>query len=125
MRQGADALIIEGMEAGGHIGPVATSVLAQEILPQLSEVPVFVAGGIGHGEAIAAWLRMGAAGCQMGTRFVCARELIAHPASSRRSSARARATPCRRCRSTRSFKVIPVRALANRRPGASSRPSSR
>ena len=80
VRQGADALIIEGMEAGGHIGPVATSVLAQEILPHLREVPVFVAGGIGHGEAIAAYLRMGAAGCQMGTRFVCASELIAHPA---------------------------------------------
>ena len=45
MRSGADALIIEGMEAGGHIGPVATSVLAQEILPELAgEVPVFVAG---------------------------------------------------------------------------------
>jgi enoyl-[acyl-carrier protein] reductase II len=77
-RAGADALIIEGMEAGGHIGPVATSVLAQEILPELREVPVFVAGGIGHGEAIAAYLRMGAAGCQMGTRFVCASESIAH-----------------------------------------------
>src|SRR5918994_1546681 len=70
VRAGPDALIIEGMEAGGHIGPVATSVLAQEILPHLREVPVFVAGGIGHGEAIAAYLRMGASGCQMGTRFV-------------------------------------------------------
>jgi enoyl-[acyl-carrier protein] reductase II len=66
------------MEAGGHIGPVATSVLAQEILPEVREAPVFVAGGIGHGEAIAAYLRMGAAGCQMGTRFVCAEESIAH-----------------------------------------------
>ncbi len=113
VRQGADALIIEGMEAGGHIGPVATSVLAQEILPQLREVPVFVAGGIGHGEAIAAWLRMGAAGCQMGTRFVCAEELIAHPAfkqafiraSARDAVASVQIDP--------DFKVIPVRALAN------------
>ena len=101
------------MEAGGHIGPVATSVLAQEILPQLREVPVFVAGGIGHGEAIAAWLRMGAAGCQMGTRFVCATELIAHPAfkqaflraSARDAVASVQLDP--------EFKVIPVRALAN------------
>jgi enoyl-[acyl-carrier protein] reductase II len=112
-RRGADALIIEGMEAGGHIGPVATSVLAQEILPQLREVPVFVAGGIGHGEAIAAWLRMGAAGCQMGTRFVCAEESIAHPAfkqafiraSARDAVASVQVDP--------EFKVIPVRALAN------------
>ena len=55
VRGGADALIIEGMEAGGHIGPVSTSVLAQEILPIVSkDIPVFVAGGIGRGEAIAA-----------------------------------------------------------------------
>ncbi len=112
-RQGADALIIEGMEAGGHIGPVATSVLAQEILPHLHEVPVFVAGGIGHGEAIAAWLRMGAAGCQMGTRFVCAEESIAHPAFKQafiRASARD-AVPS--VQIDPEFKVIPVRALAN------------
>ena len=64
IRSGADALVIEGMEAGGHIGPVSTSVLAQEILPNIEDVPVFVAGGIGRGEAIATYLRMGAAGCQ-------------------------------------------------------------
>jgi enoyl-[acyl-carrier protein] reductase II len=113
VRRGADALIIEGMEAGGHIGPVATSVLAQEILPQLREVPVFVAGGIGHGEAIAAYLRMGAAGCQMGTRFVCASESIAHPrfkAAFVRASARD-AVPS--VQIDPEFKVIPVRALAN------------
>jgi enoyl-[acyl-carrier protein] reductase II len=57
IRSGVDALVIEGMEAGGHIGPVATSVLAQEILPEVAhEVPVFVAGGIGRGSAIAAYL---------------------------------------------------------------------
>jgi enoyl-[acyl-carrier protein] reductase II len=113
VRQGADALIIEGSEAGGHIGPVATSVLAQEILPQLREVPVFIAGGIGHGEAICAYLRMGAAGCQMGTRFVCAEESIAHPAFKRafiRASARD-AVPS--VQIDPEFKVIPVRALAN------------
>jgi enoyl-[acyl-carrier protein] reductase II len=79
MRSGADALVIEGMEAGGHIGPVSTSVLAQEILPNISkDIPVFVAGGIGRGEAIAAYLEMGAVGVQLGTRFVCAHESIAH-----------------------------------------------
>src|SRR5688572_9595691 len=80
LRSGADALVIEGMEAGGHIGPVSTSVLAQEILPQVShDIPVFVAGGIGRGEAIAAYLEMGAGGVQLGTRFVCASGCIAHP----------------------------------------------
>jgi enoyl-[acyl-carrier protein] reductase II len=78
IKSGADALVIEGNEAGGHIGPVSTSVLAQEILPNVKEVPVFVAGGIGRGEAIAQYLEMGAAGVQLGTRFVCAAECIAH-----------------------------------------------
>lgn len=113
IRSGADALIIEGMEAGGHIGPVSTSVLAQEILPEVRDVPVFVAGGIGHGEAIAAYLRMGAAGCQMGTRFVCAEESIAHAHFKRafiRASARD-AIPS--VQVDPEFKVIPVRALAN------------
>src|SRR3546814_8863286 len=68
------------MEAGGHGGRVATSVLAQEILPALaSELPVFVAGGIGRGGAIAGYLVMGASRVQLGTRFVCADESIAHP----------------------------------------------
>lgn len=113
VRGGADALIIEGSEAGGHIGPVSTSVLAQEILPHIDEVPVFVAGGIGHGVMIAAYLRMGAAGCQMGTRFVCAEESIAHPAFKKafiRAHARdAVISP----QVDPGFKVIPVRALAN------------
>src|SRR6266511_4069906 len=78
VRAGVDGLIIEGAEAGGHIGPVSTGVLAQEILPQLSDVPIFVAGGIGRGEAMVSYLQMGAAGCQLGTRFVCATESIAH-----------------------------------------------
>src|SRR3546814_20677676 len=75
IRAGGDARVVEGMEAGGHIGPGSTSVLAQEILPEVAaEVPVFVAGGIGRGEAIAGYLDMGAAGVQLGTRFVCATE---------------------------------------------------
>ena len=113
VRNGADGLIIEGMEAGGHIGPVATSVLAQEILPHVEAVPVFVAGGIGSGEMIAAYLAMGASGVQMGTRFVCAAESVAHPAFKRamiRASARD-AQPS--VQVDPAFKVIPVRALVN------------
>ena len=110
---GADALIIEGMEAGGHIGPVATSVLAQEILPVVRDVPVFVAGGIGRGEAILSYLEMGASGCQLGTRFVCAHESIAHPKFKQafiRADARD-ALPSVQLDAR--FPVIPVRALAN------------
>ncbi|MBF6601795.1 MAG: nitronate monooxygenase [Sphingorhabdus sp.] len=80
IKSGVDGIVIEGMEAGGHIGPVATSVLAQEILPEIADqIPVFVAGGIGRGEAIASYLEMGASGVQLGSRFVCAHESIAHP----------------------------------------------
>lgn len=114
IRSGVDALVIEGMEAGGHIGPVSTSVLAQEMLPTIAEqVPVFVAGGIGRGEAIAGYLEMGAAGVQLGTRFVCADECIAHPnfkrafirASARDAVASVQIDP--------RLPVIPVRALKN------------
>lgn len=113
VRMGADAIVIEGMEAGGHIGPVATSVLAQEILPELSEVPVFVAGGIGRGEAIISYLEMGAAGVQLGTRFVCAYESVAHPRFKQaflRAGARD-AVPSLQLDPR--FPVIPVRAISN------------
>src|SRR3954464_15744966 len=76
VRSGADALVIEGSEAGGHIGPVSLMVLAQEILPHIHEVPVFVAGGLGRGEAILSYLEMGASGVQIGTRFAAAVESI-------------------------------------------------
>jgi enoyl-[acyl-carrier protein] reductase II len=112
-RSGVDGIIVEGMEAGGHIGPVSTSVLAQEILPELTDTPIFVAGGIGRGEAIAAYLRMGAAGVQLGTRFVCAEESIAHPNFKRafiRASARD-AQPS--VQLDPRFPVIPVRAIRN------------
>lgn len=114
LRAGADALVIEGMEAGGHIGPVATSVLAQEILPHITEIPVFVAGGIGRGEAIATYLRMGASGVQLGTRFVCSAECIAHENFKQlflRSHARD-AVPS--VQIDPDFPVIPVRAIANK-----------
>ena len=112
-RMGVDAIIIEGNEAGGHIGPVSTGVLAQEILPHFASLPVFVAGGIGRGEAMLAYLEMGAAGVQLGTRFVCARESIAHArfkqafirAAARDAVASVQLDP--------RFPVIPVRALIN------------
>ena len=113
IRAGADALVIEGSEAGGHIGPVSLTVLAQEILPHIRDVPVFVAGGIGRGEAILSYLEMGAAGVQLGTRFVCARESIAHPNFKQafiRGNARD-AIPT--IQLDESFPVIPVRALQN------------
>jgi enoyl-[acyl-carrier protein] reductase II len=113
IRAGADALVIEGSEAGGHIGPVSLTVLAQEILPHIRDVPVFVAGGIGRGEAILSYLEMGAAGVQLGTRFVCARESIAHPNFKQafiRGNARD-AMPT--IQLDENFPVIPVRALQN------------
>ncbi len=77
---GADALILEGSEAGGHIGHVSTVVLLQEILFKYSDqLPIFVAGGIADGRLIAHLCLMGAAGAQMGTRFVMAEECSAHP----------------------------------------------
>ncbi|MCW1383289.1 nitronate monooxygenase [Novosphingobium sp. KCTC 2891] len=114
-RSGADALVIEGSEAGGHIGPVSTSVLAQEFLPALAQDHiVFVAGGIGRGEAMAGYLEMGACGVQLGTRFACASESIAHPAfkqaffraNARDAIASVQVDP--------RLPVIPVRALKNK-----------
>lgn len=115
LRSGADALVIEGSEAGGHIGPVSTSVLAQEFLPELAaDHVVFVAGGIGRGEMIASYLEMGASGVQLGTRFACATESIAHPAfkkaffrgNARDAVASVQVDP--------RLPVIPVRALKNK-----------
>jgi len=113
VRLGVDALVIEGSEAGGHIGPVSLAVLAQEILPHVTEVPVFVAGGIGRGEAILAFLEMGAAGAQLGTRFAAAAESIAHPRFKHAFiHARARdALPS--VQLDPRFPVIPVRGLVN------------
>ncbi len=113
IRSGADAIVIEGMEAGGHIGPVSTFVLAQEILPNITEVPVFVAGGIGRGEGMLAFLEMGAAGVQLGTRFVCASECIAH-ANFKKAFMRGAARDAQPSMALDArFPVIPVRALAN------------
>ena len=119
IRAGVDALIIEGMEAGGHIGPVSTSVLAQEILPyfrqeeSLKKVPIFIAGGIGRGEMIAHYLIMGASGCQIGTLFVCTHESRAHKNFKEvfiKSSSRDAVSSLQL---SKDFSVIPVRAIQN------------
>lgn len=76
-RIGADAVIVEGMEAGGHIGRLTTMAL----LPQVTEavsLPVIAAGGFGDGRSLAAAIMLGAAGIQVGTRFVVAEESNAH-----------------------------------------------
>ncbi|MGV3278143.1 NAD(P)H-dependent flavin oxidoreductase [Rickettsiales bacterium LUAb2] len=109
-----DALILEGSEAGGHIGPVSTIVLVQEILPHISEVPVFVAGGIGRGEMMVELLKLGASGIQIGTLLVCTDECDAHPnfkeAFIKAKSRNAETTT----QVSSEFKVIPVRAIKNK-----------
>jgi enoyl-[acyl-carrier protein] reductase II len=92
---------------------VSLTVLAQEILPHLRDVPIFVAGGIGRGETILSYLELGASGVQLGTRFVCASESIAHARFKQafiRASARD-ALPT--VQLDPRFPVIPVRALVN------------
>jgi len=79
IRYGADALILEGMEAGGHVGHVTLTVLLQQVLFEVPDIPVFVAGGISTGRMCAHMFLMGAAGVQMGTRFVLSEESCAHP----------------------------------------------
>jgi enoyl-[acyl-carrier protein] reductase II len=113
INRGVDALMLEGSEAGGHIGPVALSVLIQQILFEVEAVPIFIAGGIATGRMMAHLLMMGAAGIQMGTRFVMAEECHAHPdfkEAFRKAKAKdAIATPQFDSR----LPVIPVRALKN------------
>ncbi|MFV0432119.1 MAG: NAD(P)H-dependent flavin oxidoreductase [Alphaproteobacteria bacterium] len=113
VKLGVDALVVEGTEAGGHIGPISTMVLLQEIVPNITEVPVFVAGGIGSGISMVAALKAGASGVQLGTGLVCAHESIAHEnfkkafirANSRDAVSTIQIDP--------EFPVIPVRALQN------------
>src|ERR1700733_10568128 len=113
VKSGVDALVIEGSEAGGHIGPVSLTVLAQEILPHLKDVPVFVAGGLGRGEAILSYLEMGAAGAQLGTRFAASTESIAHD-NFKRAFLRANARDAiPSIQLDERFPVIPVRGLVN------------
>ncbi len=76
-RAGADAVVAEGMEAGGHIGSQTTMTLVPQVVDAVS-IPVIAAGGIADGRGIAASMMLGAEGVQMGTRFVAAEESIAH-----------------------------------------------
>lgn len=76
-RYGADAVVAEGMEAGGHIGNQTTMALIPQIVDAVN-IPVIAAGGIGDGRGIAASFMLGAEGVQMGTRFVVADESIVH-----------------------------------------------
>lgn len=111
---GTDALILEGSEAGGHIGHVSTIVLIQEVLFRFDQVPVFVAGGVATGRMIAHLLLMGAAGVQMGTIFAMSEECRAHPAFKERfrraRSREAMATP----EYDSSLPVVSVRAIKNK-----------
>jgi len=113
IRMGVDALLLEGSEAGGHIGPVSLSVLIQQILFEVETLPIFVAGGIATGRMMAHLLMMGAAGIQMGTKFVMSEECKAHPdfkeAFKNAKAREAVATPQFDGR----LPVIPVRALKN------------
>lgn len=76
-RQGADAIIVEGTEAGGHIGELSTMALVPQVADAV-DVPVIAAGGIADGRGFVAALALGAEAVQIGTRFVCTDECIAH-----------------------------------------------
>lgn len=114
IRFGIDALVLEGSEAGGHIGHVSLIVLLQQVLFQFDQVPIFVAGGIATGKMIAHLLLMGAAGCQLGTRFAMSQECTAHEhfktALLQARARQAMATPQYDSR----LPVVAVRAIKNK-----------
>jgi enoyl-[acyl-carrier protein] reductase II len=111
---GTDALVLEGSEAGGHIGHVSTIVLLQQVLFQFPQIPIIVAGGIATGQMIAHLFLMGACGVQLGTIFAMTDESPAHPKFKERfKAARSReafATP----QYDSSLPVVAVRALKNK-----------
>ncbi len=78
VRTGADAVIAEGYEAGGHVGELTTLVLVPEVV-EVVDVPVIAAGGIFDAKGVIAGLALGAKGVQMGTRFICSEECIVDP----------------------------------------------
>lgn len=110
---GVDALIIEGSEAGGHVGSVSTLVLTQEILMNLDDVPIFVAGGIVRGEVFASMLLLGAAGCQMGTLFACCTESTAHERFKKAFFSASSRNAVTSVQLDKKFPVTAVRALEN------------
>ena len=115
IRFGADAIILEGSEAGGHIGHVSSVILMQQVLYKFADqIPMFMAGGMSTGKMMAHALLMGAAGVQLGTRFVMTKECTCHPAFKDvfiRANARdAIATP----QYDSKLPVVAVRALRNK-----------
>jgi enoyl-[acyl-carrier protein] reductase II len=114
IRFGIDALLLEGSEAGGHIGHVSLTILLQQVLFQFRDFPIFVAGGIATGKMAAHLMMMGAYGVQLGTRFVMSEECTAHPAfkqSFLKAHARsAISTP----QYDQKLPVVAVRALRNK-----------
>ena len=76
-RAGADAVVAEGCEAGGHIGKLTTMVLIPQVVDAVN-IPVIAAGGIGDGRGVAAAFMLGASGIQIGTRFLVATECTIH-----------------------------------------------
>jgi enoyl-[acyl-carrier protein] reductase II len=111
---GVDALILEGSEAGGHIGYVSLIILLQQVLFQIRDFPIFVAGGLATGKIMAHLLIMGAYGCQFGTLFVMSKECTAHPnfknAFMKARAREAIATP----RYDSRLPVVAVRAIKNK-----------
>jgi enoyl-[acyl-carrier protein] reductase II len=111
---GVDALILEGSEAGGHIGHVSLTILLQQVLFEYRDMPIFVAGGIAKGTIVAHLLLMGACGVQLGTRFVMSEECTAHPsfklAFKRAKARQAVSTP----QYDSKLPVVAVRALKNK-----------
>ena len=77
-RCGADAVIAEGCESGGHVGETTTMALVPQVVDAVEKIPVIAAGGIGDGRGIAAAFMLGAKGVQMGTAFVAAKESQVH-----------------------------------------------
>lgn len=77
-KYGADAVVVEGCESGGHIGQQTTMALVPQITDAVS-IPVIAAGGIGDGRGFAAAMMLGAEGVQMGTRFIVSKESMVHP----------------------------------------------
>ena len=111
---GVDALILEGSEAGGHIGYVSLIILLQQVLFEFRDFPIFVAGGLASGQLMAYLLLMGAYGCQFGSLFVASEECNAHPkfkdAFIKARARQAMATPQYDSR----LPVVAVRAIKNR-----------
>jgi enoyl-[acyl-carrier protein] reductase II len=111
---GVDALILEGSEAGGHIGYVSLIILLQQVMFNFRDFPIFVAGGLADGRLMAYLLLMGAYGCQFGSLFVASEECNAHPrfkeAFIKARAREAMATPQYDSR----LPVVAVRAIKNR-----------